>query len=195
MAGLRQEIRNQLTAFEDAMGRAPAYVDGHQHVHQLPQVRDVLIEELSRRDQGQNVWLRATRAAPHEAHADLATCAKSWVIAHLGAQGLAQLAHAHGMRQNRRLLGVYGFDGDAQAYRARLVRWLDSADEADLLMCHVAALPSNGWLLTPQDDPIGRARTEEYSVWSAADLGDLLEQSGCSFAPMSSILRDRRVGG
>jgi hypothetical protein len=33
---LAREIRAQFDAFEQAMGRAPDHVDGHQHVHQLP---------------------------------------------------------------------------------------------------------------------------------------------------------------
>ncbi|REN21420.1 ChbG/HpnK family deacetylase, partial [Mycobacterium tuberculosis] len=31
--GLQADIRDQFTRFEDAMGRAPAFVDGHRHVH------------------------------------------------------------------------------------------------------------------------------------------------------------------
>ncbi|MFO1232108.1 MAG: ChbG/HpnK family deacetylase [Paenacidovorax caeni] len=46
---LQREIVAQLDAFEHAMGRAPAYVDGHQHVHQLPVVRTLLLAELARR--------------------------------------------------------------------------------------------------------------------------------------------------
>src|SRR5437867_7212260 len=32
-------IETQLNHFEDALGTAPDYIDGHQHVHQLPQIR------------------------------------------------------------------------------------------------------------------------------------------------------------
>ncbi|MCP2821003.1 ChbG/HpnK family deacetylase, partial [Salmonella enterica subsp. enterica serovar Typhimurium] len=39
-SALRDEIATQCALFEDATGRAPDYVDGHQHVHQLPQIRE-----------------------------------------------------------------------------------------------------------------------------------------------------------
>jgi len=48
-AVLRAQVARQLDDFEDAMGRAPDFVDGHQHVHQLPQLRSVLLAELERR--------------------------------------------------------------------------------------------------------------------------------------------------
>lgn len=48
-ARLRAQIARQLDDFEDAMGRAPDFVDGHQHVHQLPQLRSALLAELERR--------------------------------------------------------------------------------------------------------------------------------------------------
>lgn len=48
-ARLRAQIARQLDDFEDAMGRAPDFVDGHQHVHQLPQLRGALLAELERR--------------------------------------------------------------------------------------------------------------------------------------------------
>ena len=41
---VRERIHAQLGAFEQAIGRAPDFVDGHQHVHQLPVIGDALLE-------------------------------------------------------------------------------------------------------------------------------------------------------
>src|SRR5690606_25772598 len=38
-AAVYAEIKAQLAAFTRAMGRAPRYIDGHQHVHHLPGVQ------------------------------------------------------------------------------------------------------------------------------------------------------------
>nr|WP_242697923.1 ChbG/HpnK family deacetylase [Bordetella holmesii] len=46
---ISQAIERQLDAFEDEMGQAPHYIDGHQHVHQLPGVRGPLLQALQRR--------------------------------------------------------------------------------------------------------------------------------------------------
>src|SRR5215211_4736326 len=50
------EIERQLDGFEAAFGRAPDFVDGHQHVHVLPGVRSELLRVLAHRAAG--LWLR-----------------------------------------------------------------------------------------------------------------------------------------
>ena len=43
----RREFRAQFEAFADAFGRPPDFVDGHQHVHLFPQVRQAALETAS----------------------------------------------------------------------------------------------------------------------------------------------------
>src|SRR4051812_34774031 len=63
-ARVRTEVRSQLDRFEAAMGRPPSHVDGHQHVHQFPVIRDIVVDELSTRyAAGERPWLRSTRGA------------------------------------------------------------------------------------------------------------------------------------
>ena len=54
------QLERQFDAFEAAFGRMPDYVDGHQHVHQLPVVRQRLLALLKRRYGGRMPWLRQT---------------------------------------------------------------------------------------------------------------------------------------
>lgn len=149
-AALRAEIAAQCALFEDATGRAPDYVDGHQHVHQLPQVREALVEVLAARYAGRLPWLRISGARVGDG-------AKALFIAALGADELERLATAAGIDCMPRLLGAYGFDGDAESYRRRLGDWLARAADGHALMVHPAtgALPG---------DPIGPARVREYGV-------------------------------
>jgi chitin disaccharide deacetylase len=176
MPRLRAEIDAQLAAFVDVVGREPAHVDGHQHVHQLPGVRDLLIEILERRaGAGPRPWLRNTRAPRGEGF-------KPGLIAALGSDGLAGLAAGHGFRQNRRMLGVYDFHGDAAAYTARLAHWLDEAGDGDLLMCH----PSHA--VAAPGDAILAARTVEAAVLGGDDWPALLAHAGVELAPISRLL-------
>jgi predicted glycoside hydrolase/deacetylase ChbG (UPF0249 family) len=147
---LRSEIAAQCALFEDVCGRVPDYVDGHQHVHQLPQIREALIEVLAARYAGRLPWLRISGAR-------IGDGAKSMFIAALGAGALERLASSARMRSLPRLLGAYDFDGDTADYRQHLAAWLDRAGEGDAVMCHPAtqALPG---------DPIGAARVREYAV-------------------------------
>lgn len=180
-AALRAEIRAQFDAFEQAMGRAPAYVDGHQHVHQLPMVRTLLLQELARRYPEGGPWLRATYSPQGVAHADARTGFKNHVIALLGARALSALARRQGLRQNARLLGVYDFTSGAAQYRARLERWLRAARDGDLLMCHVG-------LPTGAPDVLAGARQDEFAVISAPDFDALLHNAHVRLLPMGQIL-------
>jgi len=58
---LSQSIHHQLDRFEDEIGYPPDYVDGHQHVHQLPQIRECLFEALLKRYPQQLPWLRLAK--------------------------------------------------------------------------------------------------------------------------------------
>ncbi len=167
---LREEITAQCALFEDAAGRAPDYVDGHQHVHQLPQIRNALIDVLARRYAGRLPLIRVSGARSGDG-------AKPLFIAGLGARPLTGLAQAAGFRITPRLLGIYGFDGDSAAYRQRLERWIAAAGDGDAIMCHPASRALPG-------DPIGAARVREYSVLGAAGFDAMLAAGEATLAPM-----------
>lgn len=172
-AALRIEIAAQLDTFESALGQAPDYVDGHQHVHQFPRVRDALLDELSRRYPDRRPWLRSTRRGT--------AGFKPALIQSLGQRGLARRAALLGFRQNRRLLGVYDFDGDTDRYAARLRGWLHVSGDRDLLMCH----PARGRV---PGDAIAEARLWELEVLDSPLFDAELSRLGIAAAPMSRLL-------
>lgn len=184
---LHRAVCTQLDAFEDVWGAAPDFVDGHQHVHQLPQVREVLLAELRRRygssdeasasTTAQLPWLRLTTARRGPAGID----GKQRVIEWLGARSFERMARAAGFRLNGALLGVYGFDAEAGDYARRLRQWLAQAQTGDVLMMHPARpcheVSGAAGLIPPggegkrlpnggghSADPIWRARETEYTV-------------------------------
>jgi chitin disaccharide deacetylase len=144
----------QFERFEDALGRAPDYVDGHRHVHQLPVVRDVLIELLTLRYPQRLPWVRVSRAGPGAGW-------KGRLIGGLGAAALSARCRAAGVASSAHLLGIYDFTGDAASHRSRLSNWWSSAVDGDVLMCHPASWAEAG-------DPIGAARQVEYEAMTGA---------------------------
>lgn len=173
---LKRTVVHQLEAFEAAFGEPPDFVDGHQHVHQLPQVRQVLLqalESLRQRHPGVRPWLRYTGARGGGASL------KHRVIEALGAHALRREARTRGHAMNRALLGVYGFDADEQQYRQRLETWLSEAQDGDLLMLHPAVPRAEGTPVevTPEGDGIAAAREVEYRVLTA-DAVALLARHG-----------------
>ncbi len=171
---LRTEIRAQFEAFEYAMGSPPDHVDGHQHIHQLPGVRDLLMEVLMQRDAAVRPWLRSTRR-PAGPGLPINGRFKPWVIERLGGAAFDRLARDHVFRQNHHLLGVYDFARAALPYRQRLEAWLAIAQDGDLLMCH----PSAG---AADVDAISAARLNEYQTLSGPALPGLLAHAGVRLA-------------
>src|SRR5512139_19854 len=142
-AQIRAAIARQFDRFEQSIGRLPDFVDGHQHVHQLPVIRDQLIAVMNQRYGSTRPWLRSTLPAPacRKPGLPLAAVAKSWLIGRLGAKSLRAVASREGYPQNNRLVGVYGFELSEAAYLRKMKLWLDCARDGDVLMCH----PSLPW--------------------------------------------------
>lgn len=176
---IRDNIRQQLDAFEQALGTPPDYVDGHLHVHQLAGIREQLLAEMQQRyarlPASQRPWLRIS--SPPERSG-----LKARVIHWLGAGALQTKAEQLGFRVSPRLLGVYDFQADAAAYQAHWLHWarqlkqLAPASTASLppvLMCH-PAMPAE---LVDESDPIASARVIEWQVMQSADFSTWLAQA------------------
>lgn len=153
---LREQIARQLDQFEKTMGRAPDFIDGHQHVHQLPQIREALLSELGQRYVTNKPWLRYTRPRK-AAHIPLALQLKAHIIRGLGAEKFAHLAKTAGFRVNRRFVGVYNFQGGKTAYQRLLTTWLQAMQTGDVLMCHPAAALN-------RSDALATQRLAEFHV-------------------------------
>lgn len=158
-------VSRQLDQFHALMGRPPDYVDGHQHVHQLPGVRGPLLETLARLVP--LPWLRNTEH-PRSVGLPLRLRAKARVIAALGAGSLAREARSRGFVLNPGFLGVYDFQGGQPAYQRWLRCWLTQARAGDVLMCHPAFGEGSG-------DALSTQRQAEFAVLSGPALGQLLE--------------------
>lgn len=162
---ITRQINQQLDLFENALGTAPDYVDGHQHVHQLPQIHDALIDILVKRYKGKLPWLRIAKPPVNEG-------IKGWVIRTLGANALQNKAQQAGFDYSDCLLGVYGFHGDRESYKYRLGAWLkdkaNKGDKAAVLMCHPSAAST-------EQDVIYQARLAEFEVLNTAFFDGLLK--------------------
>ncbi|HEY8117772.1 MAG TPA: ChbG/HpnK family deacetylase [Methylophilaceae bacterium] len=178
---IQESITTQLNRFEDSLDKAPDYIDGHQHVHQLPQIRDALLEAIAQRYGNKLPWLRIASPPRH-------TGLKAWVIRSLGAKKLDSGARKLGLRCSENLLGVYAFDGSTESYMERLTGWLAGAKHSDsvcVLMCHPAKPLSPGG--DEINDPIYYARLREFEVFSSPDFPMLLEQYGIHLARGNTI--------
>lgn len=145
-------LNRQLDRFEHHLGFPPDFIDGHQHVHQLPVVRDALLEVYEERLRPQGVYVRSTAIIPAVGPSRF----KSWVISALGARVLARRLDARHIPHNADFGGVYGFNTGSD-YRQHMRGWLKAMKDGGLIMCHPG-------LATPEDptDPIRASRDREH---------------------------------
>ncbi|MBV7484266.1 ChbG/HpnK family deacetylase [Bordetella sp. BOR01] len=172
-AWLDDHLKRQFDAFETVMGRAPDYVDGYQHVHQLPGVLPRLVRLLEHRYGRQAPWLRHTAPGMQEG-IPLRESARARLVGALGAQAVARASRRDGWRTNRRLLGVYGLKGGARGYATLLQHWLHNARDGDLLVCH-PALPGAG-------DSLACQRSAEFQVLARPELSEWMRLNGVQVA-------------
>lgn len=169
---VEREIGRQLDAFESVWQAPPSHVDGHQHIHQFPVIREALLHTLSHRYGSQAPWLRWSRVVVTQS-ASWSERLKASVIDAWGAHALAQRAQACALRLRGPLLGVYDFDPTPGVFAAHMGQWLQASVQSPsaVLMVHPA-------LAADADDAIGAARVHEWEFLSGAQWPDLAQRYG-----------------
>jgi predicted glycoside hydrolase/deacetylase ChbG (UPF0249 family) len=127
---IEDELSAQLAAFKELFGRAPDFVDGHQHVQLFPQVRDAFLRAVKVAAPG--AWVRqAGRAKPL---AKLFGAPKALVLDVLSAQFRKRAARA-GIPFNPAFAGAYDFS-KASDFGLLMAEFLRELPEGGLVMCH-----------------------------------------------------------
>ncbi|HBI21265.1 MAG TPA: cellobiose phosphorylase [Legionella sp.] len=126
------EIQTQINAFVDAMEVYPDFIDGHQHVHQLPMVRDALLLVYKR--MGLKAFIRNTHNGWHDLWS-FQGFPKRQLIALLGGMTLRRLLVKQGISSNTSFAGIYPFHQSAH-YRDYFKPFLGQIQEGGLIMCH-----------------------------------------------------------
>ncbi len=170
---IADRVAAQLDRFERALGRPPAFVDGHQHVHQLPVVRDALLDVLGARYPRPGPLVRNT--VPLRPRG-----AKALLVAALGGVGLRRLLRARGVPHHPDFAGVYGLDAAAD-YPALFAGWLASATEGTLLLCHPGAAADD------PGDPIGPARAAELAYLASPRLDEACRAAGVERVRVAAV--------
>ncbi|ATE62376.1 ChbG/HpnK family deacetylase [Thauera sinica] len=163
--GVADELRAQLDAFEDAWGAPPDYVDGHQHVHVLPGVREALVAELLRRYPVGRVWVRDCVEAPSRCLRRGESVAKSLFIGALG-RGLRKRLRATGIPANDGFSGLHDFSA-ARPFGDKMRRFLRALGPRPLLHVHPgrvdAALLACDALTTPREAELAYLASDEFA--------------------------------
>jgi len=170
------EIARQLDAFEEAYGQAPSFVDGHQHVHVLPGVREALLQVLRERGYAGRVWLRDPADRTVSILRRPIGRGKALIVKSF-ARGFARDAHAAGFATNRGFSGFAPFDLSIPADRIFETAFSHMGPRP-LVMCH----PGYGDDELRGLDPAVESREAELAYLKSDAFGALLAERGIRLA-------------
>jgi predicted glycoside hydrolase/deacetylase ChbG (UPF0249 family) len=157
-AEIAAELGRQFDRLAAGLGRPPDFIDGHQHVHALPVVRQAVLA-LSRRT---GARLRLVGPPPGASPWRLPAPLKTAALAALGGP-LAREAGESAM--NAGLLGLRRF-AEAVPYRTLFRRWLAVATPGTMIMCH----PGEPDDVLAIRDPVVAPRAEEFAYLAGPEL-------------------------
>lgn len=146
---IQTSLQQQWDRFVAVMGFAPHFIDGHQHIHQFPVIRHVLLDFLQQK--GFKGWIRNLSNTLKTPHHPL----KSLLLPRLGGFALADLCQQFHIKTNAQFAGIYDFS-PSPPYRQLVNGWLSRVEDGALLMCHPSLLQ------LAEQDAIAAARFEEY---------------------------------
>jgi predicted glycoside hydrolase/deacetylase ChbG (UPF0249 family) len=171
-AAIVGEIAAQMQRFLDTFGRAPDFVDGHHHVHLLPQISDAVLEVVP--GAAPNAWLRQCgRVVPL---AQRFSDPKGLLLDLLSSR-FRRRAAARGLRTNPAFAGTYEFDAAAN-FAALFPRFLDCLPDGSVVMCHPGFVDAELERL----DPLTTLREKEYAFLASEAFPVVLATHGVVLA-------------
>lgn len=170
------EIGAQMDAFADALGRAPAFIDGHQHIQALPQIRDIVFEAIAKRGWGSRLWVRDSSDSAAAIVRRGIELPKAYALKFLS-RGFRTALRAAGLRHNEGFSGFSSFapTGD---FAGDFARYLKAPGRRQLVMCH----PGHADDELREVDPHTQSREKELRFLLSADFPQTLARAGARLA-------------
>lgn len=172
------EARRQIAAFTDAMGHPPSHIDGHQHVHCFPVIREATLTLAQ--EYGCYVRHCATNFAAFQA--GLAQPSKALAINLLGAGFAARLRQAN-IRHNHAFFGLHDFNPNRSLFDL-YTRWLkpplNRPNDLLIINCH----PAQGQM---PGDPLAVWRETEYAFLAGTSFTTILKSHSLQPGRMTQV--------
>ncbi len=130
---LASTLNLQLDNFEQQLNATPDYIDGHQHVHAFPVVRDVLATVINQRYQDKAPWIRN----PSVALTGHDSALKAMVIKLLNVGFQSTISKKTHAKLNTDFAGLYSIDEKAN-FPDLIEGWMHHLKPSGLIMCHPA---------------------------------------------------------
>ncbi len=177
-----QEIDRQLDAFAQAMGRPPDYIDGHQHVQQLPGVRELVLDRMKHR-LPPGTALRVCHEPFSAIRQRGIAVMRASIISAIGGR-LRAMADENAIAFNRRFAGVRDFT-ERQPYRELFRRYIAEPPHGLAIMCH-PGYPDDA---LRQVDPVVDTRPGELAYLAGSEFTEDLAAAGATLSRFTALCR------
>jgi predicted glycoside hydrolase/deacetylase ChbG (UPF0249 family) len=164
---IRAELLVQLAAFNEMFGRAPDFVDGHQHAQLFPQVRDAFLSAV--KQAAPNAWVR--QGGRNQPLVRRLGTPKALLLDILSAQFRRRAAHA-GIAFNPGFAGAYDFAQEPD-FGMLMRQFLAELPDHGLIMCHPGFVDETLISL----DPLTTQREHEHAFLGGEEFPRLLAAS------------------
>jgi predicted glycoside hydrolase/deacetylase ChbG (UPF0249 family) len=162
---IHTEVTVQLEAFIDLFGRAPDYVDGHQHVQLFPGVRQAFLAAV--KQAAPTAWIR--QCGRDQPWAQRLESPKALVLDALSVQFRKRAARID-LAFNPAFAGAYDFMKERE-FGALMQQFLQGMPEGGLVMCHPGFVDD----MLISLDPFTVQREREYEFLRSDHFLPLLE--------------------
>jgi predicted glycoside hydrolase/deacetylase ChbG (UPF0249 family) len=162
----------QLATFGEMFGRAPDFVDGHQHAQLFPGVREAFLAAVKAAAPG--AWVR--QGGRHQNLVWRLGSPKAVVLDILSAQFRRRAAQA-GIAFNPGFAGAYDFTGRPD-FGDLMAQFLDGLPEGGLIMCHPGFVDDTLESL----DPLTTQREHEHAFIGGEEFPRLLAANKVTLA-------------
>jgi len=147
---IERELQSQIETFEKVLGRLPNFIDGHQHIHQLPIIRNALLSVYKKIFPDRSCYIRVPLSKPRTV--------KSTIITLTGASTLKKQLIEHNIPHNSSFSGVYNFS-NTKNYPDRFCQFLKNIESGGIIMCHPG--------LADKKEGIAAARKQEFDYFNS----------------------------
>jgi len=169
---IHAELVVQLAAFKEMFGRAPDFVDGHQHAQLFPQVRDAFLRAV--KENAPAAWVR--QGGRNQPLAQRIGAPKALVLDVLSAQFRKRAAAAN-IPFNPAFAGAYDFS-KAPEFGPLMRQFLEGLPEGGLVMCHPGFVDETLASL----DPLTTQRENEHAFLAGEHFPPLLAANNVTLA-------------
>lgn len=179
-AEIAAEINTQLDSFELLMGRAPDFIDGHQHVHGLKGVQKIFLDVIRRRYPAnlRRPYIRVSGDSIPRILRRGRFIAKAMQVRQLSIN-FGTLLRSAGFPTNEGFAGFSTFDDKAD-YAAQFASYLKAPGKRHLIMCHPGFVDDE----LPTIDPVLYSRERELEFFRGDGLLAACERAGAQMQSM-----------